>query len=82
MAEKKVIVFTCDRCGLEHRRLRGKNLPAGWEAIKGKDLCPVCSQALTRFLEPVEPAVTVHHEPTDANPITALAASIAGSRKK
>lgn len=60
MAEKKVVVFTCDRCGFEHRRLRGKSLPAGWETVKGKDLCPTCSKALVSFLEPVEPAVTVH----------------------
>lgn len=53
MAEKKVIVFTCDRCGTDHQRLRGKTLPAGWEIVKGNDLCPSCVKALNEFLQPL-----------------------------
>lgn len=60
MAEKKVVVFTCDRCGFEHRRLRGHKLPVTWDTLKGKDLCPTCVEALNRFLEPVEPPVVIH----------------------
>lgn len=51
MAQKKIITFVCDRCGMEHQRLRGKNLPAGWSHVAGKDLCPQCIKSLIRFLE-------------------------------
>lgn len=53
MAERKVIVFTCDRCGTDHQRLRGKTLPAGWDVVKGNDLCPSCVKALNEFLRPL-----------------------------
>lgn len=53
MAERKVIVFTCDRCGTDHQRLRGKTLPAGWDVVKGLDLCPSCVKALNEFLQPL-----------------------------
>lgn len=50
MAEKKVIIFTCDRCGMDHSRLRGKSLPAGWSHVAGNDLCPKCLKGLASFL--------------------------------
>lgn len=51
MAEKKVIIFTCDRCGMDHNRLRGKSLPAGWSNVAGNDLCPPCLKGLASYLE-------------------------------
>lgn len=76
MAEKKVIVFICDRDGFEHKRLRGHKLPAGWLTIQGKDLCPKCVGELDKFLEGAQVIETYTPEVTDT---TVVARNVDGS---
>lgn len=53
MAEKKILVFACDRCGREHRRsTRGKQAaPKGWVEVLGRDICDTCVPYLESWLE-------------------------------
>lgn len=52
MAEKKVLVYQCDRCGNEHRRsTRGKQMaPKDWVEVLGRDICNVCVPDLEAWL--------------------------------
>lgn len=53
MAEKKLLVYTCDRCGGEHKRsTRGKQTaPKGWIEVLGRDICKLCVPDLESWLD-------------------------------
>lgn len=52
MAEKKLLVYTCDRCGNEHKRsTRGKQMaPKGWVEVMSHDICEKCVPDLEAWL--------------------------------
>ena len=52
MAEKKILVYMCDRCGNEHKRsTRGKQVaPKGWVEVLSHDICDKCVPDLEAWL--------------------------------
>lgn len=58
MAERKVTVYVCDRCGNEHRHLNNKGRqprPKGWTNLADYDFCESCTAAFRAWLAQAEP---------------------------
>lgn len=55
MAERKVTVYVCDRCGTEHRHLNNKGRqprPKGWTNLADYDFCESCTAAFKVWMSP------------------------------
>lgn len=66
MAERKVTVWACDRCGTEHRHLNNKGRaprPKGWTALGDIDLCEACSAGFKVWLKPKNEATVIAENP-------------------